>query len=822
MFSLLTRELRQSLRGLLRTPAFCATSVITLTLSFGATTAVYSVLESVALRPLPYRGASELVSVLHPTTVPGTGKAKWGLSAGGYFHYRNASRTLADLGGYTTSSTTVTGHDRAEQIQVAEITASIFTTLQARPALGRLIRSTDDRPGQAPVVVLSHEFWRRRFGSDPGVIGSLLHTSGGSYEIIGVAEPGLTLPKPGPFASTSDLASFAVAIWIPLRLDPAGPFYNSHQYSGVGRLKPGTTAEQAQVELAAMIGSFPQLMPQAYTDRFLSTFNFRVAVTPLRDEVLGPALARTLWVLFAGVALVMLIACANVANLFIVRMNAGQREAATRVALGASRSHLAAHYLSEALLVVCTSALAGLLIGSAALPALLTIAPTSIPRLSAVHIHWTTIGLIATIALLTGVIFGLLPLLRDATFSTTMREAGRGVTSSRGQRRLRDALLVGQVALALLLLVAGGLLLRSFSNLRGVKPGLDPRGVLVFEAPLPSNDYRSDQAVAAVQQFLFARIAALPGVQSVGFTTRVPLQDYTSGCTSVIRQGRPYRREEPIPCVSTPYITPGFFEALDISVEGRLPAWSDVDGPARVAIVTRALAERLWPGEEPIGKGLQEGDGPRGVWPRVVGVIPELRAQGLDRRPTEVALFVAPRTSGAYLVRVSRGDPLALIPAIRKILSDLNPAMPLVNPRTMQSVVDRSMARTSFLMTLLAILGCMALLLSAVGIYGVISYMVVLRRSEIGLRMALGARAGQVVALILRHSIALVFTGISIGWLVTLASTRLLSSLLFGVSAFDPTVLASVSVLLILVALLASAAPARQATRRGARAALLA
>jgi predicted permease len=648
----------------------------------------------------------------------------------------------------------------------------------------------------------------------------VLETSGGPFTIVGVAERGLTLPKPGPFASTSDLASFAVSIWTPLQLNPAGPFYNSHQYSGIGRLRPGATVVQAHAELASMIPSFPRLFPRAYSERFLNTTKFRVAVTPLRAEVLGAALTRSLWVLFAGVALVLLIAVANVANLFIVRLNARQREVATRLALGASRAHLARHYLSEALLLSCSAGLIGLLLGYAGLCALLVIAPANIPRLGTVHMHATTIVLVIALAIAIGVAFGLLPVLLRRNHLNVIRASGRGLTASQRQRRVRGALLVSQVALALLLLTAGGLLLRSFANLREVKPGLDARGVLVFEAPLPFSRYRSKESVAAFDRAFFARISGLPGVQSAGMVTKLPLQDYGSGCTSVARQDRRYAPGEPVPCVATPYVTPGFFETLGINVQGRLPAWSDVKGPAQVAVVTRALADRLWPGEDPIGKGLQEGDGPRGVWPRVIGVVPELRAHGLDSPATEIAFFVAPVHGGAYVVRVNQRDPTVLIPAIRRIIGELDPEIPLVNPRTMQSVVDRSMARTSFLLTLLATLGGMALLLSAVGIYGVISYMVVLRRNEIGLRIALGARASQVIGLILKQSLCLALAGIGTGLLAAFALTRVLNSLLFGVSAVDPLVIASVALIMIVIAALASLAPARQAVRHGVREAL--
>ena len=815
-FDTLKREIRHSTRVLLRTPAFSLIAFTTLAIGIGATTAIYTVLDAVALRPLPYRNADRLVSVLHPATVPGNGESKWGLSSGGYFLFRKENHSFEDLGGYTTASTIVMGSQSSENVRVALITSSIFTTLQAHAALGRLIDSADAVPNGPMVVVLSYEYWQRHFGGDRNAVGQMLRMSDTSRQIIGIAEPGLSLPKPGPFASTSDLASFGVDLWVPLRLNPAGPFYNSHQYSGIARLKPGITAEMAQTDLANLMKEFPEKLSQAYSGKWLSEFNFRVAVKPLRDEVLGPTLTRSLWILFGAVAVVLFIACANVANLFLVRMESRRRESAIRTALGAARAHMAVHFLAESVQLTIVSAIAGLALAWVGLRAIIASAPTDIPRLANVGLSGSSIAVAFGLALIAGVIFGLIPLARTTVDVDTLREGGRGMTASGRQRAARNGLVIGQVALALVLLASAGLMLRSFVHLRNVKPGLDPSGVLTLTVDVPNTDFPSGAQFTAFAQQLQSRFAAMPGVVSVGASAGLPLQDYNAGCTGVGRQSPPFAENEKPPCVHTVSVTPNFFQSLGIQVRGASPQWSDYDPTMQsstVAVVTQALATRLWPGENAIGKGISIG-GTRQKWQyfRIIGIVPELRASGLDQPPTE-AVFFATANTDVWTIKVARGDPLALMPQVRRVVSELNPHAAIIDPRTMTDVVARSMSRSTFVMALLGLAGSMALLLSAVGIYGVISYLVAQRRNEIGVRVALGARIPQVASLVLGQSIRLTLIGIAIGLVVAFTGMRVLKSLLFDVSPTDPVVLATTSVLLILIAAVASLAPTRRATK---------
>ncbi|HEX5830597.1 MAG TPA: ABC transporter permease [Gemmatimonadaceae bacterium] len=813
------------MRALRRAPAFTAIALVTLSLGIGATTAIYSVLDSVVLRPLPYRDADRLVAIRHPTTVPGTGESTWGMSAGGYFQFRALSRTLEELGGYRTGGTVLADDDAGpEPARTAEITATLFSALGARPHLGRLHSTADDTPSAPPTVVLSYELWRRRFGADPGVVGRTIRLTDRAYEVIGVAEPGLSLPMPGPFASTTDLASFGVDLWLPLRLNPNGPFWNSHQYTGIGRLRPGTTAEQARAELAAITARLPELVPNAYTPGFMEGVNFRVAVTPLQQAVLGPTVARSLWILFGAVGLVLLVALANVANLFLVRVEARRREVAIRTALGGRRGQLALHNLTESLVLTIGAGAVGTLLARWGLLALLAAAPRSIPRLGAVSLHASAVLFALILAVATGVVLGLLPLLRRGDDLGSLRDGGRGPAGTRRQQRARGALVVGQMALAVVLLAAAGLLVRSFTQLRRVHPGLDPAGVLTFTITLPRATYPTVEAATAFHEAFTTRLAALPGVTAVGAASQLPLQDYGSGCTGVRRERRPSTTGEEGRCVPVTAFTPGYFASMGIPVRGRSPDWSDVAGRTQAAVVTRELADRLWPGEDPIGKGVLPGDRGRGGYYRVAGVIPELRAVGLDQPPTEVLFVPAtmldppPNRSSAlntlvYSVRTRGENPTALLPTVRALLREMDPQVPIVDPRPMTEVVGRSVARTTFILLLLGIAGGMALVLSAVGMYGVTSYVVAQQRAEIGIRIALGARVAQVGRMFVWRSLRLGVIGAVLGLGAALAATRLLEALLFGVSPSDPLVLASVPLVLLAVAVVASLAPALRAAR---------
>lgn len=819
----LQRELRLALRSLWRSPGFTIVAFLTLALGIGATTGIFTVLDAVVLRSLPYPEAERLVSVLHPATVPGSGERSWGVSPGGYFQFANHNRSFSSFGIYRNSGITVTNDNVAELAQLAQVTASVFTVLGARPFAGRLLTAADDSPGAPPVVVISHEFLVRRFGGNADIVGRNLETSGGPFEIVGVTAPGLALPMPGPFASSADLQGFGVDVWMAMRLNPAGPFFNNHPNVGIGRLQPAATVESAQTDLETIFARFPDEMPRAYSTRFIESYNFRVKVESLQKTVLGPQLPRTLWMLFGAVMLVLGIATANVANLYLVRLDVRRRESAVRAALGADRVQMATHHLSETLLLCGAAAMAGLALAAVGLRAMLLVAPANIPRLASVSLDGRAALVAVAISLTLGVVLGVLPLFRRGVDMQALRSGGRGQSASPRQRLVRNTLVVGQLAMALTLLAAAGLMLRSFGELRKVQPGFDTANVLAFDVSLPFNEYSTRSTSLAFHRELQRRLREMPGVSEVGSLSDVPLEGFGTGCSVVFREKQPYGADEQTPCVSTPSATPGVFAVLRIAVDGRVPTWGDVEGRTQAVVVTRSLANRLWPGENPIGKGINSNGADALRWYRVVGVAADMKAEALDAPNTEAVFYAATAladndeggglTDQAYLVRTTGIDPMSLLPSIRKTLSEMNARVPLIAPRTMDAVLSRSMARTTFLMILLGVAAGVALLLSAVGIYGVISYIVTQRREEIGIRMALGASVNQVVRLVMLQSVRLAAIGIAIGLAGALALSRTMQAVLFGVNPADPLVMAVVVVLLLGTTVAASLVPARRAAR---------
>ena len=802
----LGREIRHAGRTLWRTRAFSVMATLTLALGIGATTAIFTLLDAVVLRPLPYPSADRLAAL--DNTVPGVGPdTRWNVAEAQYFYFRHHARSFEEIGGYSAPTMTLVADGQAERIQGAVVTTSLLNVLGARPALGRLLTASDDRPGGPLVVLISHDFWQRRYGGDRAVLGRSIELNATQFEIVGVLERGVELP---------DLPA---AVWRPMGLDSTKRPINSHYLNAVGRLRPGVTARAAQTELAALVRRFPDELPSAYSTAFLERTGFAPQVTPLRDKIIGD-MGRVLWILLSSVGVVLLIACANVANLFLVRAESRRREVAIRSALGAERSHLAWHYVSESTLLALLAAALGLLFAYSILQLLLSIAPAGIPRLAGLHLGWSSVVFAVGIALIAGIVFGLFPLARQALNLRALRDGGRGMTTSRGNNAARSGLVIGQIALALVLLAAAGLMLQSVRNLRNVRSGLEPRGVVTMDIALPYVGYESYDKVSAFYQELLRRIAALPGVEHAGATTGLPFSG-AYGCATLSIEDRPPGQRE-TGCVGTQLVAPGYFQTMGITVRGVPFTWTESDGLTAGVIITRALADRLWPGQDPIGKSIK----PNGSEPpfyRVVAVAMDVREHGLHKPPTESVYFPMKPIPGTMLwsppramtvvVRSRGAQPEGVTTGIRRILNDLDPHVPLANVRGMERVVAASMARTSFAMLLLAIAAGMALILSAVGIFGVISYIVSLRRSEIGIRLALGARASQVSRLVVRQAVRLAVIGIAIGLFVAATTTRFLSAMLFEVSPTDPVVLIAVSILLVGLAAIASYGPARRSAQ---------
>jgi putative ABC transport system permease protein len=811
LFESVRRETRHSLRALARAPVFTVVAVLTLGVGIGATTSIFTLIDSIVLRPLPYPDQDRLVQLRH--AVPGVNEGDtWGNSVASYFHYLDNNRTLESQGAFSPGVYNLALEGGAERVTGASVTPSLFGVLGIRAARGRLFTDDDVHEGAEPVAVLGWELWQTQYGGDPGIIGRTIQINSAPVTVLGVLPAGTSLPITGHTTN----------VWRPFFLDRAQPPVNSHWVGTYAKLLPGVMPEAAQSDIQRLTAELPERFPGAYGSAFMETSGFRADVITVRELVLG-GVDRILWLLLGAVAVVLLIACANVANLLLVRAETRRREQTVRAAMGAERAHFAVHYLTESLLLALAGGVLGVLLAYGALRVMIATAPTTLPRLDEVALSGTGLLFAVALALLTGLVFGLVPALRSRTNFGELRESGRGMTMSRQQRFVHGTLVVGQVGLAVVLLAAGGLMLQSFLNLRNVESGIDEQNVLTFQIFMPGARYPTHQEIFSFEQEFARGIRALPGVETVGTTTMLPLSG-AGGCSYTVAEGQVFAPGENPPCLATIFIMPGYFEALRIRVQGDVFTDSDVERRTGGVVVSRALAERTWPGEDPIGRGIiSYQDGP--PWYRVIGVADDVRARGLDEPAVEAVYYpvlslegaqqIGPFRGPTYVVRTASADPMQLREPIRQLLLSMDPEVPMANPRTMEEVLMTSptMARTTFTMTLLGISAAMALFLSAVGLYGVIAYLVGRRRAEIGVRMALGARVTEVARLVVLQSVRLTAAGIIVGIAVALLTTRVLASLLFGVQPADPVTLMAVSALLLLVAVLASAIPARRAAR---------
>lgn len=795
--------LRIAVRSLVRQPSFTLIAVLTLALGLGATAAIYTVVDAVVLDPLPYADSHELVRVDHPA--PRFSEYNWGVSEAGWFAMLDGNETLESLAVYETPTLVVSGADVAEQVDVTRVSANLFEVLGARPALGRLFRA-EDMTGGRLLGILSHDYWRTRLGGDPGVVGRTLRVEGQPLEVVGVLEPGFDVPNR------------RTALWIPAAVSRDNRPVNWHRFSAIGRLRDGVTPAAAESGLRRIVRGFPETLPAAYSDRFMVEAGFDVAVTPLARHVIGDV-DRALWILLAAVGIILLIGCANVANLFLVRLESSRRERAVRTALGASRWDIARRALAESMALVGLAAVVAVLMSWWGLELVLSLA-RDLPRVDEVAVGWDTVAFTAVLAAAVGAVFGLIPALRPEPSTEALRE-GAGLTSSRGRLSVRGGLVVAEIALALVVMAGAGLMLRSFHNLRSVDPGFDAEGVLTVRVALPTGAYPGYEEVAELYRSLTEQVGGLPDVAAVGATTQLPLRG-TAGCAGMAVED-PAARERYEGCFINPVlVTPGYFEAMGIPVEGYAPTWEDMLAGRGQAVVSRPLADRLWPGEGPGGQGIR-GNGSEPPYYRVAGIAGPVRQNGLDEPPVHRVYFPMLPIPGASLwsppramtlvVRSAGPRPTALAGPVRAILRRLDPGVAMAEVRPMTAVVADATARTTFVMLLLGIAAAVALALGVVGLYGVVSYVVEQRRPEIGIRMAVGARAGAVRGMVVRDAARLAGIGAGVGVAASLAITRVLAGQLYEVEPTDPLTLAGVTALLVLIALGAAYIPAHRASR---------
>jgi putative ABC transport system permease protein len=793
------QDMRDGWRALRRAPGFSAVVIAVVAVGIGANTAIFSVVRSVLLRPLPYREPARLVLLRE------TYKGRFGsVTAPNFVDWRRESRGFTDLVARERTTVTLTGSAEPERLSGVYVSASYFELLGIAPLRGRFLLPEDGQPGAPAVAVLSEGLWNRRYAGDPGVLGRSILLDGRPHTVVGVAPAGIGIP------------GAPEELWLPLSLGPADlQATGSHRFAVLARLKPETSLLGAAQEMKGIAAALETVRPQ-------SNQGFSVDVIPLHARLVQDA--RPLLLTFLGaVGLVALIACANVANLLLARATAREREMAVRTALGASGARLLRQLLAESVLLALVGGAAGLLAGSWGSQLLVAFLPSDMPRLSEVRTDAWVFGFTLLLSLATGLLFGLAPALHALKLApnASLKEAGRSVSSGRLAERMRGALMVSEVALALLLLVGAGLLLRSFVRLQSVDPGFDSHGLLALRVSLPALRYAEPQRVAAFYRDVVDGLAALPGVTAAAATSHVPLAEGGPSIATFV-EGVPHASPRDVPTVFHRAVSPSYFRTLGIPLlRGRGFGASDTDKAPRVGIVNATMAQQLWPNQDPLGKRFTlDDDGTSAV--EVVGVVRDIRHFGLDS-DTRPELYVpysqlSPMHWGwldRSLTVVLRGsvEPRSLLPAVRTAIARIDKDLPLYNVWTMQEVLATSVADRRVSMSLLGVFALAALLLASVGLYGVVSYTVGQRTQEFGVRLALGARQVDVVRLVLVRGLKLVWIGLAIGFAAALALSRALASLVFGIGVRDPLTFFGVGLLLAGVALLASYLPARRAAR---------
>ncbi len=799
------QDLRYAVRTLLRAPVFAAVAVLTLGLGIGANTAIFSVVNGVILRPLQYRSPGELVFLT--TAFPTLGFDEFWWSAPEYFEYKEWNESFSDIGAFTTGEVSINGGDAPIRVPGAFVTAEFFETLGVPAAMGRVPNRDEDLPGSNNVVVLSHELWQRAFGSDREIIGRVLDVNGNQSTVVGVMPPKF------------DIDDSHVEAWIPMQLDPANPGGRaSHFLYVVGRLDRGVSIERANAELGPLVTQWNERVGGNHSPRPDTHF---INVKPLQEEVVGE-IRPALMVLLGAVGFVLLIACANVGNLLLARAEARQKEIAVRTALGAGRGRLARQLLTESFVLSLLGGVVGLALGKWGVQILLATNPDSIPRLAEISLDGSVMLFTLLVSMVAGVLFGLAPVLHLTTdnLSPALREGGLRATAGSARLLLRQSLVVSELALAVVLVVGAGLMLRSFATLQRVDPGFEPDGLLTFRLFLPQASYPAPSDQISFLNRLTERIRSVPGVSDVTTMSGLPPNRRVNANTMQFEGIQASPDGPPLLIDFFQTVTDDYFRTMSISlVEGRLFEAQDAESTLPVVLVNETAARTFWP-DGALGKRLRSG-GPQVPWLTVVGVVKDVKQGGLDEDTGSELYFYYPQVAGQFgpgsltmnVVVRSSVPPTSLAPAMRQAVWELDATLPLADLQPMSTVLFDSVARPRFLTLLLAIFGGVALALAAVGTYGVMSYTVAERTHEMGIRMALGAKAGGVVKLVLVQGLQLAAVGLGVGMAGAFGLTKLMSSILFGVSTTDVITFVGVPALLAIVASAACLIPAWRATR---------
>jgi predicted permease len=819
----LIRDLRYGLRTLRKSPGFAAVAILTLALGVGATTAVFSVLDGVVLRPLTYPHPEQLVSVeVSPAALDPSLR---GMAPEDYFVFRDQSRTFQDIGIYAETDTdrdvNVTGFIEPERVHALNVTHGVLSVLGLPPMLGRIFSPSDDSPGAPPTAILTYAYWQRKFSANPGAVGKTIIVDGVGRQVIGV------MPRSFRFLDMQDLA-----VILPLQLDRNKTFLGNFSYFGIARLTPGSTLAQATADVARMLPITLDAFPSSpgLSAESLKKARLTPSLQPLKQDIVGNV-GTLLWVLMGSMGIVLLIACANVANLLLARTEGRQRELALRAALGASRGRIAVQLLTESAILGLLGSIFGLGLAWAALRFLVALAPSGLPRIRDIGVNLPVLCFALGMTLIASFLFGLIPVLKHAGVRAGVPESDRTLGLSRGRHRSRNVLVTLQVALALVLLICSGLMIRTFRALTHVDPGfVRPAELQTFRIAIPDSDVPDDASVPRVEQQIQDKLASIPSVSSVGFSSAVPM-DGDARLDNVFAADRTYAPGVLPPLRHLLFISPGYFNTLDIPlIAGRDLTWADTHKRVPVALISENLAREYW-GTPAAALGKRIRIATNDDWRQIIGVVGDIRDDGMDKptrtdvywptllekfrgRPLRVQRYVT------FVVRSPLAGSSSFVNQVRQAVWSVDANLPLASVYTMNYFYTRSMARTSFTLVMLGIAGAMALLLGTVGLSGVIAYSVSRRTREIGIRMALGAQRRDVMRLVLGEGMFLILVGLAIGLAGSLALTRFLSSLLFGVSATDPFTFACVAVLLTLVSLAACYIPARRAMRVDPMAAL--
>jgi len=810
----LLQDIRFGLRMLRKNPGFTAVAVLTLALGIGANTAVFSVVNSVLLKPLPYPHSDRLAAMRQ--LAPGAaGLASFAdglrLSPSMYFTYADHNKTFESLGAWITMTSNVTGVGQPEEVRVVAVTDGVLQALSIPSAQGRWLSAVDQDPHAPITAMLSYGYWQRRFGGDPSIVGKSILVDSASREIVGVMPKGFRIVG----------ADFE--LMIPFAFDRSKLSLPGFFLHGLGRLKPSVTIAQADADLSRLLPVWETSWPYPYNPHGYDSWKITPALWPLKQEVLGN-IGGALWIVMATVGIAMLIACANVANLLLVRTEARQQEMAIRAALGAGRARVIRALLVESTLLGVAGGVVGIVLAELGLRLLLAIGPANLPRLNEVALDGRALGFAAVISILSALLFGLIPALKysgERSFSA-IRSDKRTASVSRQRRRAHSVLVVSQVAMALLLMVSAGLMIRSFQALRTVDPGFaDAERLQTFRISIPQELIPDSVQVTRTENNILDRLRQVPGVSSAGFASELPLEDYPPDWDAVYVEGKTYPPGQIPPLRLFQFVSPDFFHAMGTRlVAGRELTWTDVYGQSKFALVSENLARELWgTPSAALHKRFRYGQ-----WWEVIGVVQDVRENGIDKKapptvywPTLTNSVRGPALdavrSVTFAIRSERAGRKDFVDQVQRAVWSVNSDLPVATVRTMQDLYDQSMTRTSFALVMLGIAGAMALALGIIGIYGVVSYLVSQRTHEIGIRMALGAQQRDVLRDVLGQGGKMALVGIALGLVASLGLTRLMTTMLFGVSPSDPLTFTTVAIVLLAVALAACWIPARRATR---------